>query len=148
MQPKFILKIVGWFLVVSSIICLMVSLFVYLHVRNFTRSATRVEGKVIRFKSRMRRDYPVVAFRDTDGIQHELNSSVSSTPPSHQIGDVVTVLYPNNQPQQAKINEFFEMWGLTTFFAGFGLCELIFGLVLLWLSLFKDSDIHIRFKAA
>jgi len=133
---KLLLKIAGWFLVVSSIICLLISLFAYLHAHSFTRSAVRAQGTVTKVEKRKDHDgdelyYPIVSFRDAHGGAQELFSSVGSFPPSHRVGDSVTVLYPPEQPQKAKLDEFFAVWGLAAITGGIGAFDLIVGLAML-----------------
>jgi hypothetical protein len=145
---KLLLKIAGWFFVASSIICLLISLFAYLHARSFTRSAARTQGTVIRLEKRESSDsgtvyHPVVTFRDAHGAGQELFSSVGSFPPSHKVGDTVTVLYPPAQPQKAKLDEFFDVWGLAAITGGIGAFDLIVGLAMLLV-----PDIIRRFRHA
>jgi hypothetical protein len=132
---KLLLKIGAWFAVVSAVICLVISLFAFLHARSFTRSATRAQGTVVRLETRESRDsgmvyHPVVTFQDAHGATQELYSSVGSFPPSHRVGDTVTVLYRAEEPRKAKLDGFFYVWGLAAITAGIGSFWLIAGLAI------------------
>jgi hypothetical protein len=116
---------------------LLVSLFAYLHARSFTRSATRAQGTVVRLEKRESRDsgthyyYPVVTFQDAQGAAQELFSSVGSFPPSHRVGDTVTLLYRAEEPRKAKLDGFFYVWGLAAIAGGVGSFWLIAGFAML-----------------
>ena len=133
---KLLLKIAGWFAISAAVICLIVALCAYLHARAFMRSASRAQGTVTRVEKRADHDaddmyYPVVGFRDARGVEQELFSSVGSVPPSHKVGDTVAVLYLADQPQSAKLDEFFDLWGLAAVCGGLGVFWLVVGLALL-----------------
>jgi hypothetical protein len=131
-----LLKMGGWFAVTGSVICLTFALVSFLHARSFTRSATRAQGTVVRLEKRESRDsgaayYPVFTFQDAHGAPQEIFSSVGSFPPSHQVGDTVTVLYLPEQPRKAKLDGFFYVWGLAAIFGGVGTFWLVVGLAIL-----------------
>lgn len=131
-----LLKIGGWLMVTSSIITLVLSLFLYLHARDFTRSAIRTQGTVARLVQRQSREggiffHPIVIFRDTRGVQQELFSSAGSFPPAYKVGDTATVLYLENAPDKAKLDSFFGVWGIAALVAGLGCLQLVLGLALL-----------------
>ena len=43
----------------------------------------------------------------------------------------MTVLYPQGQPKKAKLDEFFDVWGLAAITGGIGAFDLILGLAML-----------------
>lgn len=133
---KSFLKIGAWFAVIGSVICLAISLFAFLHARSFTSAASRAQGTVVRLEKRESREsgtsyYPIVTFQDASGATQELFSSVGSFPPSHKVGDTVTVLYRAEEPRKAKLDNFFDVWGLAAITGGVGAFWLIVGLVIL-----------------
>jgi hypothetical protein len=121
---KSLLKIGGWFAVVSAIMCLIISVIAYWHARNFMHSAIRAPGTVIRLEQHGSESgtfyYPIVTYRDVQGATQELYSSVGSFPPSHNAGEAVTVLYVPGQPHKAKLDGFFDVWGLAAITGGLG----------------------------
>lgn len=56
-------------------------------------------------------DYPIVAFQDASGQRVEFQSSSGSNPASYSVGKIVSVLYRAGEPQSARINGFFSLWG-------------------------------------
>ena len=57
--------------------------------------------------------YPVVEFRTFDGQLVEFQSSSGSNPASYSVGESVSVLFRAGEPQSARINGFFSLWGLS-----------------------------------
>jgi hypothetical protein len=48
-----------------------------------------------------------------EGKQYEYESVNSSSPPSHDVGEVVTLLYDPDNPGKARVNSFWELWLLS-----------------------------------
>ncbi|MGH9894056.1 MAG: DUF3592 domain-containing protein, partial [bacterium] len=79
------------------------SFFVLANTRSFIAEADEADGKVIALDrsysssssgSRSSSTYrPVVEFTSATGKRIEFTSSVGSNPPSHRVGEPVTVLY-------------------------------------------------------
>lgn len=133
---KVLLKTAGWFWVTAAAICLLISLVAYFHTRSFVRTASRAQGTVIKIEERESGDsgkmsYPVYIFRDSQGGEHEIVSSMGSFPPAHKVGDTVTVLYRADQPEKAEINQFFDVWGTAAITGGLGAFNMIAGIALL-----------------
>jgi hypothetical protein len=82
---------------------------------SFLEDAVSVEGTVVALQE-SRSDgsatyKPVVAFVDGNGQTVEYISSVGSSPPSYDVGEIVEILYSPKNSQDAIINSFFELWG-------------------------------------
>jgi hypothetical protein len=75
--------------------------------------------------------HPVVTFRDSHGAQQELFSSVGSFPPPYRVGDTAIVVYPSEHPEKAKLDRFFDVWGLTAIVGGVGAFWFVVGLAML-----------------
>ncbi|MBD1928846.1 DUF3592 domain-containing protein [Trichocoleus sp. FACHB-90] len=72
--------------------------------------------------------YPIVKFKTQKGESVEFQSSVGTYPPSFRVGETVSVLYDANNPAEAEINSFWQLWFTAIFllamgglFAGIGL---------------------------
>ncbi len=52
---------------------------------------------------------PIIAY-DVDGRTYQLHSQNSADPPKYAEGDQVTLRYNPAQPDQARINDFWELW--------------------------------------
>ena len=63
---------------------------------------------------------PVVHFTSQNGEAVEFVSSTGSNPPSYSRGERVEVLYQPEEPQNAKINSFFSLWGGPVILGGLG----------------------------
>jgi Protein of unknown function (DUF3592) len=61
--------------------------------------------------------YPVVRFETADGRQIRFESDAST---SDDVGDTVEVLYDPDDPEDAKLAGFFNLWGLSLIFGALG----------------------------
>lgn len=125
-----ILKIISAVFSTAGIGMLVVSFFIFSNTSRFIANATEAEGKVIAFErsrsssssgaSSSTTYRPVVEFTTATGKKIEFTSSVGSSPPSHQVGESVTVLYNPADPYSARIKSFFQLWFgfLIVFFLG------------------------------
>ncbi len=97
-------------------ICAVIALASALYCWNFVRTATRADGRVIQIVEQNGEHgtlyAPVFSFRDAEGVEQTVHSSTASYPPEHRVGDVVHVLYLPGRPKDAKIENFFSLWGL------------------------------------
>lgn len=77
---------------------------------------TAVSGTVTRLEYRRDSDgdgayYPEVTFTAQDGREFRFMNNSGSNPASFDEGETVGVLYPPENPQDARIDAFFSMWG-------------------------------------
>lgn len=100
--------------------------------RAFVARAERVEGEVVALAKSRNNKRPVVRFRDATGAQHEFRSHVSSSTPSYEVGERVTVAHATGRPDQARIADFESLYllpallgGLGTVLAGVGGVQLV-----------------------
>lgn len=103
----------------------------YKSTSSFLAEATKTEGTVvdlIRSQSSNSTTYrPVVHFLGQNGQTIEFVSSTGSNPPSYSKGQKVEVMYRPTEPQDAKINGFFSLWGGPIFLSGIGAVFFIIG---------------------
>jgi hypothetical protein len=57
--------------------------------------------------------YPVVRFTTAEGKEFEFKSDSGSNPASHSTGDEVDVLYDPDDPDDAQLSGFFDLWLFT-----------------------------------
>jgi hypothetical protein len=81
----------------------------------FVTSAERATGTVIDVSREADSDgevtfYPVVAFTTADGSRIQFKSSTGSSPASHSTGDRVEVLYDSDDPSDAELSGFVDLW--------------------------------------
>ena len=124
-----VLKLVSVLFSIIGLGMLAASLVIFNNTRSFIARAVEAPGKVIDLERSSSRSSsgsssstyrPVVEFITATGKRIEFTSSVGSSPPSHQVGEAVTVLYHPAQPQSARIKSFFQLWFgfLIVFFLG------------------------------
>ncbi|MGM0769095.1 MAG: DUF3592 domain-containing protein [Pseudomonadota bacterium] len=71
--------------------------------------------------------YPVVRFEDEQGRTVEFQSSSGSNPASFSRGEGVRVLFTPGDPGSARIDGFFELWGVTLIVGGLGMAFFLVG---------------------
>ena len=59
-------------------------------------------------------------FKDAEGGSHRVTSPVSSRPAAYDVGEKVAVLYSPGDPEDARIDSFFGLWGGSCIFGGIG----------------------------
>jgi hypothetical protein len=75
--------------------------------RTFERQGVQAQGEVISLAQHCDDDgctySPVVRFKTQSGQTISFESTYSSSPPSHNVGDVVRVIYSRDNPEKAVI---------------------------------------------
>lgn len=130
---KYVFLLVGLAMLAGSVL-------LYQHTRSFLAHAARADGVVldlVRSHSSSNSSdtwAPLVRFTPANGEPVEFTSSTSSNPPAYSKGEPVGVLYDPAQPQRAKIDGFFSLWGgllilgvLGTIFGAIGGGILLYG---------------------
>ncbi len=88
----------------------------WMETRAFVAGAARAKGEVTELEERRSGGdssptyRPTVRFLAADGTEVTFQSSTSSNPPSHRVGDEVGVLYEPGNPRHAEIDSFFDLW--------------------------------------
>ena len=119
--------IIGFFLLLGAFSA-------YTSVNAFMENAIKTQGVVtdlVRSRSTNNTSYyyaPVVKFMTQQGQIIEFVSSTSSSPASYSIGEKVSVLYSPDKPQDAKIDDFFSLWGAALVLGGIGAMFSLFGI--------------------
>ena len=94
---------------------------------SFASNALETEGTVIRMVATGKRGtLPIVRY-EVDGKSFEFQSSVSSSPPRHAVGDKVTILYHADEPHKGTIRSFMDQWLIATIFTGIGILFVLIG---------------------
>ncbi len=103
--------------------------------RMLSRGAT-VQAKVVALTpqegSRTKAQAPLVEFKTPGGATVQVQSTNFTDPPGYQVGQTVEVRYDPQNPENAAINAFTELWGLTAALGGFGAVTFLVGLGLLY----------------
>lgn len=127
----------GLFIFLGSVL-LIVSAVVFVHSLHFVHAAAKTHGTVIRMERREDEHgagtyAPVFTFHDGQQTEHTVYSSMSSYPPSYQVGEQVGVLYDPHNPNNAEINSFFSKWGLSLIAGALSVSCLLTGFVVWFL---------------
>lgn len=92
------------------------------NTHSFTLGAQAATGKIQGYEERestTRRNgvtrkkvvnYPVFTFQDAQGAEHRVTASAGQSKSAYTIGDEVPILYVPGNPQEARINNFSQMW--------------------------------------
>lgn len=111
------------------------ALYAYLDARAFRAAAQHTQGTVVGFversgsaRNRGATYAPRVRFTPGWGEPIEFTSSSSSSPPEYEVGERVPVLYASNNPQDARLDGTFSMFGVSLIFSLFGVIFTSLGL--------------------
>lgn len=101
--------------------------------QKFAKEAASATGTVVEsvyVKSRKGKGgyYPVVEFQTADGKRMTFRSDTGRGRPAYENGEQVSILYEKQNPANAKIAGFWELWGLVAVLAVFGLIFMGVGL--------------------
>jgi hypothetical protein len=122
-------------LLIISPVLLIAAMIAGLHAWNFSRNAVPAAGTVIGLRESTDKDSgsvryaPTFQFPDASGASHTVSSSFYSAPPEFRVGDKVTVLYRRNDPDTARIDTFWQLWGLPALLGIIGFVLLLAGLI-------------------
>ena len=149
-NPK-VRKIMIIGLILTGIFLLGLSFHFYVSTSSYLKSAKSVEGTVIKLlpieDDENNTTYaPVFEFKDQAGQSHVIESSLGRNPPAFEKGQKVEVLYDPASPQNAKLNEFFSLWGVAVIVGFIGMLSLIFGLILFFIKKEKINVIQNPFE--
>lgn len=76
----------------------------------FISRSERVSGVVVELVKKSKQQMePVVAYR-VAGKEHRMLAGHASSPPSHGVGDAVTVLYDTDRPERGVVSPYFQLW--------------------------------------
>jgi hypothetical protein len=97
---------------------------------HFVRTAEHATGTVVDVSREIDDDgdeffYPVVRFTTAEGKEFEFKSDSGSNPASHSNGDEVDVLYDPDDPDDAQLSGFFDLWLFTIVPFGIGVVFLV-----------------------
>lgn len=122
-----------------GIAALVGALATCLHAWHFTRIAQRTNGTVVDMRQHTDKESgsisfaPTFRFQDAGGAQHIVSSSFYSSPPEFHVGDSVGILYRADDPQTARIDSYWQIWGPPSLLGIIGSIQLPIGiLILLW----------------
>ncbi len=102
-------------------------------VSSFAANALKVRGVVIELVKDDSGDgliyRPLVRFIDLSGIEQNFQGQVGSNPSAFKVGELVKVLYHPEQPEKARIDAPFSLWGGPIVLAAAGALLIFAGLI-------------------
>ena len=121
------------FLYTIGLVFSALAAYFYLDSRHFVDKASHAAGVVVAVREgRPYEFWTIVAFKTRSGVQVTFESkSPSRVSPPYSMGTGLDVLYNDNDPSNARIYSFVDLWGLEFGFAGIGLVFLAIGCALL-----------------
>jgi hypothetical protein len=73
---------------------------------------------------------PVINY-DVQGRTYTYESSNSSDPPAYEVGEKVTLLYRPENPEEVRVNTWFDLWFLPAMLGGGGVVVAIVSIVMM-----------------
>jgi hypothetical protein len=126
--------LIAKFIIALGCASLMAAVITCFYTWHFISYAQRTSGTVIDVHETTDAEntilnYAIIfRFQDAGGLPHTVSSAVLA---SVHVGDSVTVLYPGEDPQNARIDRFWQVWRLPILFGIGGSIELLVGLIVL-----------------
>jgi Protein of unknown function (DUF3592) len=120
-----------------GVLLLGIDLFLFLYTQQQITNSLHVQGKVIDLVAQDSDEdasvAPRISFVAKNGDTYTFTSSVSTYPPSFQKGQTVELYYDPQNPKEAIIDTFWELWFVNVLLTGLSLPFLGVGLVLAWI---------------
>ncbi len=97
----------------------------------FLKAAQSATGRVVALREHTSSEgstySPTIEFADPTGRIHVVESAQSASPPAYRAGDAVRVLYPPDQPMDAKLDHPLELWAAPLVMGVLSLASGLFG---------------------
>jgi hypothetical protein len=87
-----------------------------------------IDGTVVDLSHEGKGYRPVVQFVPPDSAPVRFTSSLGSSPPAFRVGEHVEVRYNPDNPQDASIDQYWQLWFLPTLFGIFSVSFLVVGI--------------------
>lgn len=121
-------KLGGKNLVGLGILLVAIGVYLFTQARQFCATATRAPGVIVSLDvegtGNTKTVFPVFSFKDQNGKEHVVHANRTRVWTSrwsdYQPGDKVEVLYAPGEPDKARLNSVFAVWGWPIVFWGVG----------------------------
>ena len=128
------IRTIGVVIMLFSLPSMCLGAYFYMKTNSFLANAIRTDGEVIKVeKIRSGGDtlyYPVFSFVDNRGNEHSIRSDLGSNPPRNQKGDMIGLYYLPDNPKEAEIDSFINLWLVPIVACGLSLGSLLIGLAI------------------
>jgi hypothetical protein len=95
-------------------------LYIYRDTQLLVSRAEHARGVVVALSRSGSTYAPVVNFKTTRGTEIQFVGKVATSSPRFVKGEALDILYLPDEPTNARINSFLDLWGLPLFLAPFG----------------------------
>lgn len=121
------------------------AVFLWVRTRAFLNAAQKTQGvitqMIYRRSSKGGGSYlPEYSFKTLEGQQITVRDNLSSNPPMFQVGQQIEVLYDPQNPQNARINKWMNLYFLPALFGFLGITFDCVGIILVTVNLFSSGN--------
>jgi len=109
--------------------------YLYTNTRELVAQGEHARGVVVALNRDRSTYFPVVAFKTEDGTQIEFIGKTGTSWSRFIKGQPIDVIYRPEDPRDAKINTFLDLWGPALFLTPFGAIFSFFGLAFIFIPL-------------
>jgi hypothetical protein len=124
------LKIASALLIGVTVILVAVAILFFMRTRNFLEGSLSAEGVVVDFGTRYQDGstyyHPIVEYDLPNGETVVFQSGAGSKPPAYSVGEEVQVFYDPEDPKDARIDDWLDLYLVTLIL---GLMAFIFGIL-------------------
>jgi len=128
------LAVMKYLFMVSGVLLLLGAAMSYHNTSAFLASAVQARGVVIDLEEQHGEDgityRPVVTFLDENKRLVRFTSRLGSSSAAYTPGQTIPILYLPNQPEDARIDRFFEHWGMVVIMLVLGIPFFLVGALL------------------
>jgi len=124
---------------IPGIIMLVIAGGLYYVHSNFVATGVQVQGTVIKSQRHLGVDAgndvfaPIISFTTLDGQTEQFEVALQTSPPAHQIGDKVPVIYDPKKPSNANINSVVDLYLAEIIVGGIGFVFTVIGVIVFFL---------------
>lgn len=120
----------------------IISVFEFKNTLNLLSNSHKTLGRIIDIEEEKRRNggymySPVIKYKSVTGDEYIYDSNTKTGYTSYKIGQEIELIYDKNNPQNARVNSFLDIWFLTIIMGVGGWASTIGGIVLLLVTLKK-----------
>ena len=120
----------------------IVSVFEFKNTLNLLSNSRKTFGRIIDIEEEKRRNggymySPVIKYKSVTGDEYIYDSNTKTGYTSYKIGQEIELIYDKNNPQNARVNSFLDIWFLTIIMGVGGWASTIGGTILLFFTLKK-----------
>ena len=130
--------LIGTIFLIIGLCFLTTGVVLGLMTSNFVDHSLQTKATVVSLQTIKNKDgetfAPIFKFLDMGGREHTITSHSSSSPAGFSVGETVQILYSPSDPEDARIDTLWQLWGIPLIFGPLGGVFALVGAVLLLIS--------------